>query len=494
MSEVRGAVTRGALLMVIARALDRGLGLISMLILARLLAPDAFGLVAMAMSIVALLDLLKAFGFDVVLIQHADPQRSHYDTAFTFNVAVSLGVTAILAGLALPASKFFSEPGLVPVMLWLALSPTISALRNVGIVDFRRNLDFDTEFRFMFIARVGRFIVTVTLAFWLQNHWALVAGILAGHSFEVMLSYIMHPFRPRLSLSEWQDLFSFSKWLVLKNFVNLLTQRSADFVVGRVSGARSLGLFNVSQELALLPSSELAAPVNRAIFPGYAKQSSDLRALGQGMLEVVGMLALIVLPAGAGLMVTADHAVPLLLGDAWREAIPIVPVLALFGMINGLGSNTGYLFYALGRPQTVLKVSVLQLLVLIPTLLFGVSHYGVAGGAWAYVIASATVIPVSYAILLAALDRSPIELISRLWRPLLATGAMAVVTEQLEGTLPAATGTVEIGLQLAALVTTGVLTYGVVLLALWFASGRPDGSEHYALTEVRRRLRGSVSE
>lgn len=488
MSKVRGAVARGALLMVLARFLDRGLGFISMVVLARLLAPDDFGLVAMAMSVVAVLDLLRAFGFDVVIIQHADPSREHYDTAWTFNLIVSLGVSGLLAALAVPAASFYSEPDLVPVLLSLALSPLVSALKNVGIVEFRRELQFDTEFRFLFLARLGRFFVTIPLALLLRNHWALVVGILAGNAFEVALSFVMHPFRPRFSLARAGELFTFSKWLVLKNLVNVMTRRSADFVVGRIVGTRGLGLFNVSQELALLPSSELAAPVNRAIFPGYAKQARDRRALGQGMLEVVGMVALVVLPAGAGLAATAEYAVPLLLGDAWLEAVPLVPILAGYGVVNALGSNTGYLFYALGRPRTVWIVSVLQLVVLLPALVLGVTRYGVEGGAWGYVLASLVAIPVSYALILLDVQRSPLELAARLWRPLAGTGAMVLAVRWIEGMLPAAAGTIELALQAGALVATGGVAYVAVVLALWVVAGRPDGAERYVEEQVRARL------
>jgi O-antigen/teichoic acid export membrane protein len=492
MSEVRGAVARGALWMVAARTLDRGLGFISMLVLARLLVPDDFGIIAMAMSVVAVLDLLRAFGFDVVLIQHADPTRDHYDTAWTFNVVVSLGMALLLAALAYPAALFFAEPDLPPVMICLALSPLIGSFQNIGIVDFRRNLQFDKDFRFMFISRVARFCITIPLAFALRNHWALVGGTLAGRGVEVVLSYVMHPFRPRPSMREVKSLFHFSKWLVMKNVVQLLTLRSADFVIGRVVGTRGLGLFNVSLELAVIPSSELAAPLNRAIFPGYAKHAGDLRALGQGMLEVVGMVSTFAIPAGVGLMVTADRAVPLLFGDAWNEAIPLVPVLALYGIITAVGSNTGYLFYALGRPRTVWNVAVLQLMALLPALYVGVTQAGVLGAAWAYVVAAGVVIPVSYAILLMALDRSLLELVSRIWRPLAATAAMVVAVRALAGELAPTTETIPLGLQTGALIGVGVGTYVVSLVALWLVAGRPDGAERFVLDQTRSKVGGFI--
>lgn len=488
MSEVRSSVARGAAWMVVARLLDRGLGLVSTLILARLLVPDDFGIIAMAMSVVALLDLLRAFGFDVVLIQHATPTRVHYDTAWTFNVIVSAGVAAVLAALAHPMSIFFDEPELTPVMLLLATSPLIGSFQNIGIVEFRKNLQFDREFRFMFFARLSRFLVTVPLAFWLRNHWALVAGMLSGRALEVVLSYAMHPFRPRPSLAVWRELYQFSKWLVVKNMVQLLTQRSADFVIGRIAGTRALGLFNVSYEIAYLPSSELAAPINRAIFPGYARHASDRSALGRGMLEVTGMVALAILPAGAGLMATADYVVPVLLGDAWLEAVPIVPVLALHGLLTALGSNAGYLFFTLGKPRIVSNVAMLQLAVLLPGLVFGVSRFGVIGGAWAYVASTAVILPTSYAILLRELSVPVSAFCARLWRPLLAMAAMVGAVRMAAARMPAADGTLDLVVQLGVLVGLGVASYALGVAALWWVSGRPDGAERYLLDRVSHRI------
>lgn len=485
MSEVRSRVAKGAAWMLAARALDRGLGLISTLILVRLLVPDDFGIIAMAMSVIGLLGLLRSFGFDVVLIQHRAPQRIHYDTAWTINVAVSIGLSLLLAGLAFPAAAFYREPALTNVMLCLALAPAITGLQNIGVVDFRKNLEFHRDFRLVFFSRLLRFAVTVPLAFALRNEWALVLGILFGDVIGVALSYVLHPYRPRPSLAAWQELFGFSRWLVAKNLVQVLTQRSADFVVGRVAGPRSLGLFNVSYEVAFLPSSELAAPINRALFPGYARQATEPGALGRGFLDVVSVIWLLVLPAAAGMMATADFMVPVLMGREWLEAIPLVPVLALHGLLNGLGSNTASIFYAQGRPRVVTVVAILQLAVLLPCLLLGVSRAGALGAAWAYVASSLAVVPLSYAILVREL-RIPLRILfGRIWRPAVATALMAFGVRAVAGRLPDTQLTPELLGQLLVLVFLGAGIYVLTTLALWVSNGRPEGAERFALSLAR---------
>jgi len=474
--------------MVLARGLDRVLGLVSTLILARLLAPDDFGLIAMAMSFVALLDLLRAFGLDIVLIQHERPERVHYDTAWTMNVLVSAGVSATLIALAQPVASFFAEPELVWVMLALGLGPWLESFRNIGVVDFRRTLDFEREFRFLFYSRITRFLVTVPLAFMLRSHWALVCGMLAGRLADVAFSYGMSAYRPRPALTAWRELFGFSKWLLLNNLVQLLTQRSADFVIGRIAGARSLGLFNVSQEIALLPSSELAAPINRALLPGYARQAGDRDGLRRSLLDVVSMIALITLPTGAGLIATAHLIVPILLGSQWLDAIPLVPVLALFGLVNALGSNTGALFIAIGHPRFVFVVAVVQLVILVPGLLYGVGQTGAIGAAWAYVASALVVVPLSYGVLLQELGLGLHLLFARLWRPLVATGAMLLAVRLAPVGTRATDPTLELIGGLLGLVALGALVYVGTVAVLWRMSGRPSGAERFILREIETRL------
>lgn len=189
----------GAAWMVSARVIDKVLGLISTLILARLLAPADFGLVAMAVSIVALSELLSAFSFDTALVANAKPPESHYHTAWTLNV-LFLGCTAILVtAFAYPASILFDDPRLVPTIAVLGLSLAIQGFENIGIVAFRKEMRFGKDFAFMLSKRVIGPCVTLPVAFATRSHWALVVGIVASRSACILLSYSMHPFRPLTS-------------------------------------------------------------------------------------------------------------------------------------------------------------------------------------------------------------------------------------------------------------------------------------------------------
>ncbi len=137
-----------------ARGIDKVLGLVSTLFLARLLVPEDFGLVAIATAVVALLTLFANFSFEVALIQHPDPTREHYDTVWTIGLLFGVAIAVVLVALAYPLASFYDDARIAPMMPVLALSALIAYLHNVGCVDFSRNLQFHKEFLLSLYRRV----------------------------------------------------------------------------------------------------------------------------------------------------------------------------------------------------------------------------------------------------------------------------------------------------------------------------------------------------
>src|SRR5688572_12523316 len=213
--------------MVAARFGDRLIGLASTIVLARLLVPADFGLVMMAMVIIGAVHLLGAFSFDIALIQNRQAHRQHYDTVWTINLLLAVAFGLLLLLLAAPAARFYNETRLEAVMYVLAVATALEGLVNVGIVAFRKELQFNKEFKFLLTKRVSSVAVTLALAVAWRDYWALVAGVLVGNIVSVVLSYAWHSYRPRFSLAAWSDLFRFSRWLFLNNVLGFVYQRAA---------------------------------------------------------------------------------------------------------------------------------------------------------------------------------------------------------------------------------------------------------------------------
>lgn len=472
MPSVSRQMAAGIAWMSLMRVGVKGLGLVSTIILARLLVPADFGLIAMAMSIIAALELLSSFGFDYALIQRQDATRAHYDTAWTLNVTFAMLLAALLAVLAYPVADFYNEPRLRAVMQVLALGTLVNGFENIGVVAFRKDLAFRTEFLMRIAQKVCATAITLPLAFALRNYWALVIGMVTGNLLSVLISYYAHPFRPRLSLAARAQLFSFSKWLLVNNVLYFLHDRTPDFILGRIAGANVLGVFSISYEISNLPTAELVAPINRAVLPAYAKMAHDLEVLRRGFLDVIGLAVVVALPAGFGIAAISELIVHVILGDKWAAAVPLISILALVGSLNAVQSNCGNALYAMGRPKVVTLAAFVHVGLLVPTVIWAAYYYGAVGVAYAYLlnIAVATV-PLNYALLMHNLKLPLRRVLALFWRPTIGTAVMYLATREVAAGLHSSVAA------LLGSIAFGAVLYGATIALLWLLAGRPEGPE-----------------
>ena len=472
--------------MVLFKLTERSLGFISTLILARLLVPADFGLVAMATALMAMMELLTAFGFDWALIQRADAERRHFDTAWPMNLLCGMFTAVAMVLLAVPVSHFYSEPRLTSVVPVLAIGPLVQAFENIGTVYFRKNLAFQREFLFQVGKKLAMFAITIPLAWWLHSYWALVAGIVTGKVMAVILSYRLHPYRPRLSLAAWADLIGFSKWLLINNLLLFLRERGADFIIGRLAGARALGIFTMGAEIANLPTTQLVAPINRAVYPGYTRMAEHSGALRSGFLGVVAMIALLGTAAGTGIAAVAPLLVKVLLGERWVDSVPVMQIVAFAGVLTALQTNSYSVFLALGRPDLQTRIQCIYVALLIPLIILGMRSRGLEGAAAAFVLATAAVLPLNFGLLMRRLEMKLSDVLSPMWRPLLACVMMYFVLRHLisreDPTLHGLSG-------LLAAVGLGMFVYGATITLVWLLAGRPDGAERMIATRVSEFVR-----
>lgn len=481
-------IAKGAAWMVAFKMADKCIGLVSTVVLARMLEPEDFGLVAMSMILLSALNLLVSFGFEVQLIQNRDAGRDQFDTAWTFTVIFSVVCGLVLAALALPAANFYREPRLEAIIYALAFGFALDGFANVGTVAFRREMQFDREFKFLLGKRMASLLVTIPLALWLQNYWALVIGQLSSSVLSVALSYYMSTYRPRFSLKSKLELFHTSKWLVLSNLFGFLQNRSAPFLLARLSGAPSVGVFSIGMEIATLPSNELVAPINRAAFPGYAKAAHDLEKLRDTFLKVIASISMVAIPAGVGVAVVADLFVPAVLGWKWLDAIPLIQLLAVFGVIKALQTNIPYVYLALGMARRATIISGIQVLIYLAVLYPAIVGWGAMGAAWASLGTAIVMIPVNQAMVAQCLGLNATQFCRELVRPLLASGAVAAAVLAVKSQLVLRQLSLDYMLALILCAAIGALVYVIVLYAVWRLWKRPEGAERHAFGQLEKLL------
>ncbi|MHB8534198.1 MAG: lipopolysaccharide biosynthesis protein [Sulfuricaulis sp.] len=481
---VQGKMMRGAVWMLLLKSIDQSLGFISTLVLVRLLSPTDFGILAIGLSFVAMAELLIAFGFDIALIQHPNPDEDHYHSAWTCNVILGSTITVILLAAAWPIAGFYHQAEVFWVLCALAFGPFFASLENVGIVRFRKDLQFRKEFTFRTSRRLITFLVTLPLAFWWRSYWALVAGILMTKLGGSLLSYVAHEFRPRFRMNKAKELFGFSKWLLINNIVCFFKDRSTDFVIGRWKGPRHLGLYNISSEIANMPTTDLSASINRALLPGFAKIETE-NELKKIYGNAMGILAMIALPAAAGIFSVAPFLVPVILGVKWIESTPLLEILSFNGAVILFHSSIGAVLIARGFPSDMTKTNVLYVLLLFTMLAAIVPTHGAVGAAYAVLGTAIIMTPVFLNLIKRRIGIGNMVFVRAIVRPGLASLLMAL---SVRWALPVYDRSMETGhaaVLLAGGVVLGITVYVGSIGLLWVLAGRPEGAERHVFERVR---------
>ncbi len=469
------------------RFATRAIGFCSTLILVRLLTPEDFGIVSLAIGFFQTLDQVAGFGVEGAIIRANRADRAIYDSAFTINVVRGMFTSVVLIATAGPVARFFGNTHLVDVVYVLAAGWAISAFQNVGIIEFRRNLAFDMEFKIQIVPRVLALAVTIPAALVWHSYWALVGGIVATRILTVCLSYLMHPYRPRFGVAGMKHIFGFSFWEWIIGLLNMVGYRADTIIIGRMLGAGAVGVYGVGCEIASLPNSEIVAPLCRALFSGFVAQRREGNDGSNTMLRVLSILALLTFPLSVGLSLVADPIVRIGFGVEWVAAVPLIQLLgisATIGLFNAVGET---LFSAHAWLKSILWMTALATVLRLLLLLIMISHFGLLGGA----IAGAAMGLFQEAIYMGiAVRRLNLRLgliLGSVMRPAIAVVAMAVVLVWTGlGWHSATSDNAEAGINLLEAVTLGAAVYTSVLIGQWLAAGRPAGAEADLLLTLKR--------
>jgi O-antigen/teichoic acid export membrane protein len=491
MSFDRNTVYRSAALAVAMQWGVRAIGLISVIVLARLLQPEDFGIVALALAASAFVELFGWIGLRQALLRVTSPERSHYDTAFTIQLCLFLSLGAVLAALALPIAAFYAEPAVAPILWVLSVRLVFLATVNIGVVDFEREMQFGRDLRMRLSVRLASLAVTIAAALALRNYWALVIGMVSYTAFYTVASYIAHPYRPRLDLSRRGELLGVSLWMFVSSLAEWVQTQIERLVLGRFAGPATVGLYSVSKDLSTIFTQEITTALNRVTFVTVASGQASASE-GRNVARVIGGYAAIVAPLAAGLVATAPDAVAVLLGEQWLAAAPLLRIIAIYAGVQAIYLMTGSVLQASGFAR---RAAIMNL----AGALLSAAAVAAAGYWWRTPQAVAlAALAVNSAMLVAGVTLlarnagiSLMSLAANLLRPVLAAAAMVAFLWS-----PALPGSSSPFLNLTADILVGGIVYSLALVALWMLSGRPAGAESEAamlLGSAWSRLRGKAA-
>ncbi|TQF00121.1 MAG: lipopolysaccharide biosynthesis protein [Spiribacter salinus] len=478
-------VMRGAAWIGGSRLTVRMIGFVSTLFLARLLSPEDFGLVAVAMAFVAIPQQAADFGFNQALIRLNDPEPVEYATAWTFNLLRGVVLSLALFALASPAAHLFNEPRLSLAIGVLALLPLIKGLENVRFVDYERRMNFAPAAKVMVAMKVAAFTVTLTVAFATRSYWALIVGSITSEVFRVALTYALVPYCPYPTFRGWKRLWAFSGWLSGANFLQAIAVRSDELVAKTSLATDAVGFLHMGKELTVALMQEVVGPVRRALFPGFASLAQKPDELRDAYLASVSGVFLVAAPIAAGFALVANNAVPLLLGDQWLSLIPIVQVLSATSVLALIGQQAVPLIMGTGHTKLWFQRSTVIAPLRLVLVGGGAAAAGLPGavGGLALAVMASAVLNLELARKVSSAT-PPMHLFA-CRRSILGITVMTAVVVCVEWGFPPLTGPVGNAVVLLTKSVVGALAYVAVTGAAWYYSGQPWGAEARLLGVAR---------
>jgi lipopolysaccharide exporter len=477
-------VVSGSLWMISLRWSMRLIGIVSLLLLARILSPADYGVVAMAYVFYGLLETVAYAGADLAVLRLKDPTEADYNCAWSIQLLQGIFVSCILAICAVFVPELLHEPRLRGVLLVLATSALIESLQNIGLLDFRRLGDYAGEFRFELIKKLCVFTITLGAALFFKSYWALICGHLTGSIVGLLLSYRMQRYRPRFDLARIKTMWAFSKNLMISRIGQFLNRRIDGLVLGASQGSIQLGTYHVSSELASAPVYEIVMPIRRVLFPLLAESAGDQQRFQKNVNEVLPAVGSLVVGLGFGLHSVSMLLIPFLLGPKWLGAAELVKMLALVGVIAGISLLIEVPLWAKGDTRTSARISWIEaglLLVLVIPLAY---QMGAMGCVYARLIVSLFTLPI-YIFVAQKSGVCEVRVFClALLRALVAGMFMVAILRLLE----AALSNIPTWIAIAALVLSGFTIFSIAVFGVWFLIGRPEGFEMIVLAKFREQL------
>lgn len=354
---------------------------ITSMVLARLLTPEAFGVVTTLTMIITFAELFTDAGFQKYLIQHEfrdeEDREQSTTVAFWSNLVMSLFLWGIIAIFADPLATMVGNPGLGHVLIVACVSIPLAAFSSIQMALYKRDFDFKTLFKVRMVAVVIPLVVTIPLAFWLRSYWALIIGTITVNLVNAILLTVFSKWKPRLyySFAKLKEMLSFTIWTMIEQVSIWLTGYVDVFIVGTMLSQYYLGLYKTSSTLVGQIMGIVVAITTPVLFSGLSRLQNDEKEFQQLFFRFQKMVGILVIPLGVGMYIFSDFFTELLLGDQWLEASGFI---GLWGLTNGivivLGHYSSEVYRAKGLPKLSVLSQILHLLFLVPTILIAVGY------------------------------------------------------------------------------------------------------------------------
>lgn len=348
---------------------QRGLGLISTLILARILTPEDFGIAAIATLILFFFEKFTNTGTNVYILQKDSVSDADLNTAWTLDVFLKLIVWFVLIVSAPWLAEFYDNPKLENVVIAISFILLIRGFSNPGLLLLRKNFQYQKIFKISVSQKVFSFIVAVSIAYAYQTYWAMIIGDIVFFFVLLVGSYLIHQHRPKFTLSQVKEQWQFSKWVLGKGFVGFIKGQLDTLLVSKLYPAAELGKYHVNRHIATMPSQQVIIPALEPVISALSKSKDDDHALAFQFNLCVFTLVLAIFPISAFMWFFPEYIVLVLLGEQWQDTFGILSALSILVSAFAIGQLVNKCFLALGKTKVLFYYDIVSLAIMILTLL-----------------------------------------------------------------------------------------------------------------------------
>ena len=377
-----------------ARILFRFFSFVKIVILARILTPDQFGVFTIAYLVYGLSDIFTEIGIDMVLVQSKENLSKYIDSAWVVTIIRGIIMCLCIIVAAPFVSYFFHNKESLNLILWISIIPLIQGLINPAEVNFQKELLFKTEFFFRSIISIFEVTATIIIVLILKTPVGLVYGLILGVMFEMIISHILLKPKPKFIFHKEQISLFFhkGKWITYSGIFDYLYRNTDNIMIGRILGSSALGLYDLVYKISMLPITEVTDVISRVTFPLYVKLSGDNKRLKRAFLRTTLGTSLIILPIGIILFLFPKEIIGIVFGPKWIGGSLVLQVLAGFGIVRALSNSTSSLFMALTKQKYAAILSFVSFIILLVTIVPFIGIFGLVGAAYSVIISSFVVL------------------------------------------------------------------------------------------------------
>jgi lipopolysaccharide exporter len=368
MASLSSQVLSSSFILLIIRLIQRSIGLISTLVLARVLTPNDFGIVAISVLVVHFCDTLSTAGSQQYIIQKDSVDNDDINSAWTIDIIMKTILWLLLVLFIPMISSFYQRPEIENALYVSSLVLIISAFKSPGLMLLRRVFTYKPIFRISIIQKVLSFSVVMAFVYFEPSYWALIIGDLVSTLTLTIGSYYIHSIRPKLCLSKAREQWAFSQWILMKGGVGYTRAETDTILVSKYFPSEALGAYHLARHLSIMPSTEIIAPALEPLVASFAKVKSEPDKLVYQFTLSLFIISLLIIPACVYMWTYSKLIVNFFLGSQWAIAIPVLSALSIFLFTSVINQLLNQFCIALGKVRSLFFYDIFSLILVVSIL------------------------------------------------------------------------------------------------------------------------------